>query len=127
MGEQLPPRDVPSVDAEKMKTMAGLLADSNPIHWDVGAVRALGMGERPVNQGPTNMAYVLDMVCQWAGGYDRLRRVRLRMTGNVFAGDHVRAVGEVGEVRDGLAECAVSLEVVGGGTALSGTVTVALP
>lgn len=128
IGDSLPPRDVPSVDAEKMKTMAALLSDSNPIHWDAEAVRAAGLGDRPVNQGPSNMAYVLDMVSSWAGGYERLRRVRLRFTGNVFAGDHVRASGTVADVRreDGetVTECDVRLDVVGGGTVLSGTATV---
>ncbi|MFA1551830.1 MaoC family dehydratase [Actinomadura chokoriensis] len=128
IGDELPSRDVRSVDAEKMKTMAALLSDANPIHWDVEAVRATGLGDRPINQGPTNMAYVLDMLSSWAGGHDRLRRVRLRFTGNVFAGDHVRAAGTVTDVRDEggatVAECEVRLDVVGGGTVLSGTALV---
>jgi len=128
IGDELPSRDVRSVDAEKMKTMAALLSDANPIHWDVEAVRATGLGDRPINQGPTNMAYVLDMLSSWAGGHDRLRRVRLRFTGNVFAGDHVRAAGTVTDVRDEdgatVAECEVRLDVVGGGTVLSGTASV---
>ena len=43
--------EVPSVSAEKMKTMAALLSEPRLIHWDVATVRALGMGERPINQG----------------------------------------------------------------------------
>ncbi|MFB4308187.1 MaoC family dehydratase [Actinomadura sp. GTD37] len=128
IGDELPPRDIPSVDAEKMKTMAALLSDGNPIHWDVEAVRAAGLGDRPVNQGPTNMAYVLDMLASWSGGHDRLRRIRLRFTGNVFAGDHLRAAGTVTDVRDEdgatVADCEVRLDVVGGGTVLSGTASV---
>ncbi|CND74828.1 MaoC-like dehydratase [Mycobacterium tuberculosis] len=128
IGDELPPRDIRSVDAEKMKTMAALLSDANPIHWDVEAVRAAGLGDRPINQGPTNMAYVMDMLSSWAGGPDRLRRIRLRFTGNVFAGDHVRATGTVTGVRDEdgatVADCDVRLDVVGGGTVLSGTASV---
>ena len=55
-------RDVLSVlariDPAPMKTVAALLNDSNPIHWDVESVKSLGMGDRVVNQGPNNMAYV---------------------------------------------------------------------
>jgi len=111
--------------------MAALLADSNPIHWDAAAVRSVGLGDRPVNQGPTNMAYVLNMLCSWAGGYDRLERVTFRLTDNVCAGDAVRATGTVTEVRPDasgmVADCDVRLEIAGGGAALSGTATVHLP
>ena len=62
VGDALSERVIESVDAEKMKTMALLLRDPNPIHWDVGSVRELGMGDRPVNQGPNNMAYLGGML-----------------------------------------------------------------
>ena len=67
-GETLPPLVVESVDAEKMKLMAALLRDPNPIHIDAASVRALGLGDRPVNQGPTNLSYLLEMVMRWSGG-----------------------------------------------------------
>lgn len=130
VGARLPEWRVPAVSAEKMKTTAALLADPNPIHWDVEAVRALGMGDRPINQGPLNMAYVLNMVAAWSGGHDRLRRFRVRFRGNVFAGDELCAGGVITGVRVEagitLADCDVSLEVVGGAEVLSGTATVAV-
>ncbi|MEB3366421.1 MaoC family dehydratase [Saccharopolyspora mangrovi] len=130
VGARLPEWRVPAVSAEKMKTTAALLADPNPIHWDVEVVRALGMGERPINQGPLNMAYVLNMLAAWSGGHDRLRRFRVRLRGNVFAGDELSAGGVVTGVRaeagTTLADCDVSLDVVGGATVLSGTATVAV-
>ncbi|MGW0005270.1 MaoC family dehydratase [Nocardia grenadensis] len=104
---------LPEVSAEKMKTMALLLADPNPIHFDVGAVRSLGLGDRPVNQGPNNVGYVLNMLGGWAGGTDRVRALRVRFLGNVFGGDHVICRGTVTAVRaDGgsvLADCTVEL------------------
>ncbi|MDI2027758.1 MaoC family dehydratase [Saccharopolyspora sp. TS4A08] len=128
VGARLPEWRVPAVSAEKMKTTAALLADPNPIHWDVEVVRALGMGERPINQGPLNMGYVLNMLAAWSGGHDRLRRFRVRFRGNVFAGDELRAGGSVTGVREEagmtVADCDVSLDVVGGTTVLSGTAAV---
>src|SRR5690606_30435151 len=61
-GTRLPDWDVPAVDAGRMKTTAALLRDPTPIHWDPAVLRELGMGERPINQGPLNMAYVMNML-----------------------------------------------------------------
>ena len=131
VGTQLPAYDVPSVSAEKMKTMAALLSDPTPIHWDVETLRALGMGDRPVNQGPLNMGYVMNAVTGWAGGPDRLRRLRVRFLGTVLAGQALRVRGSVTALRneDGvrLADVDVALEVVGGDAVVSGSATVVLP
>lgn len=130
IGTELPRYQVPSVSAEKMKTMAALLADPTPIHWDVATVRALGMGERPINQGPLNMGYVMNAVTGWAGGPDRLRRLRVRFLSTVVAEQHLAVRGTVTALReeDGrhVAECDVVLEVVGGEPVVSGTATVVL-
>ena len=128
-GTAIPPLEV-DVDPERMKVMAALLGDPNPIHFDTRALAALGMEERPVNQGPLNMGYLQTMLARWAGGRDRLLEFRVRFQGNVLAGDRVRAQGQVTEVRDTergrVATCEISLEVVGGSVALSGTADVLL-
>jgi acyl dehydratase len=130
VGEELPVYDLPAVSPEKMKTMTALLSDPSPIHFDVATVRALGMGDRVINQGPLNMGYVMNAVAQWAGGPDRLRRLKVRFLGNVLAGDHVRVRAVVTALREEenlpLAECDVVLEVVGGDPVVSGTATVVL-
>ena len=130
VGTELPAYDVPSVSAEKMKTMAALLNDPTPIHWDVATLRALGMGDRPVNQGPLNMGYVMNAVTAWAGGPESLRRLRVRFLGTVLAGQHLRVRGTVSGLReeDGvrLADCDVVLEVVDGDAVVSGSATVVL-
>jgi acyl dehydratase len=129
-GDALPDWVVAAVAAEKMKTMAAILDDSNPIHFDVEAVRRLGMGDRVVNQGPNNMAYVMNMLSDWAGGPGHLRELTVRFQANVFAGDRLVAGGRVVEVREErgirLAVCEVWLQVVDGPRALSGTATVML-
>ena len=130
VGTELPVYEIPSVSAEKMKTMAALLNDPTPIHWDVATLQALGMGDRPINQGPLNMGYVMNAVTDWAGGPERLRRLRVRFLGNVLAGHHLRVRATVTALReeDGarLADCDVVLEVVDGDAVVSGSATVVL-
>jgi acyl dehydratase len=97
-GDPLPELVIERVDPQKMKTMAALLRDPNPIHWDVDSVRALGMGDRPVNQGPNNMAYLVNLLTSFAGGWDRVRDLHVRFLANVFAGDRLVAGGVVTDV-----------------------------
>ncbi|MGB6245679.1 MaoC family dehydratase [Gordonia sp. (in: high G+C Gram-positive bacteria)] len=118
------------VDAAPMKTMAALLADPNPIHWDARVVAELGLGDQPINQGPLNMGYIHTMLADWAGGRDRIREFHVRFLGNVFAGQTVRAGAELTAVRDGpdgrLIDCEVWLDVDGADRALAGTATVVM-
>ena len=67
VGTDIPTRVVECVGAAEMKTMAALLHDPNPIHWDSEATRALEMGEHVVNQGPINMSYVMNALVSWVG------------------------------------------------------------
>ena len=116
------------VDAQRMKLMAALLADPNPIHFDPRVLAGLGMDERPVNQGPLNMGYLQTMLARWAGGRERLLTFQVRFQGNVLAGDRVRAEGTVTGLRASergrIATCDLRLEVLGGTTALTGTAEV---
>jgi acyl dehydratase len=128
VGDELAPLVIESVSSEAMKTVAALLHDPNPIHFDVDTVRSLGMGERAVNQGPNNMAYIVAMLTRYAGGPERIRRLRVRFLGNVFAGDRVAARGRVTDVheQDGerLADVEVWLERAEDDRVLEGTATV---
>ncbi len=127
VGDELPCLAIEAVDAEKMKTMAALLADSNPIHWDVDTVKALGMGDQPVNQGPNNLGYVMNMLGDWAGGAERIQHIRVRFLDNVFAGDRLEAGGSVTAVNgDGTVECDVWLARDGTHPVLAGTATLSM-
>lgn len=130
VGTEIPPLVIAEVPVEPMKTVAALLHDSNPIHWDVEAVKALGMGDRVVNQGPNNMAYIVTMLADWAGGPDRVRGLRVRFLGNVLAGDRLTARGVVTAVREEggerLADLDVRLERAEDDRVLDGTAVVAL-
>jgi acyl dehydratase len=130
VGTELPAFVVDPVPIEVMKTVAALLRDPNPIHFDAGAVAALGMGDRPVNQGPTNMAYVCNMLRAWTGDPASLRRLQVRFLGNVFAGDRVIAGGVVTGIREEggnrLADLDVWLERSPEDRVLAGAATVAI-
>ncbi len=128
VGDRIPDWVLDPVPDGAMKVMALLLADPNPIHWDVAAVEALGMGDRPINQGPSNEAYVVNMLLAWLGDPGRLRSITVRFQANVFAGDRVVAGGVVTGVRDEggvpVADCEVWLDRGDGTRALAGTAVV---
>jgi acyl dehydratase len=130
VGMEIPPLVIADVSPEPMKTVAALLNDSNPIHFDAESVKALGMGDRVVNQGPNNMAYIVTMLCSWAGSPALVRGLRVRFLGNVFAGDSLTARGTVTGVREEggrrLADLDVRLERAEDDRVLDGTAVVAL-
>lgn len=126
VGDRIPELVIDPVDVEKMKTMAALLQDPNPIHWDVEVVKRLGMGDRPVNQGPNNWAYIGSMLAAWAGGDEKVRNMRVRFLDNVFGGDRVVAGGEVTAVDGDRVTCDVWLKRDGEHPVVSGTAVVVM-
>ncbi len=132
VGDSIPDWVMESVRPERMRTMAAILRDPNPVHWDRKAVAALpfGIGERTINQGPLGLSYMLNMLMDWAGPTS-VRRVTVRFPKVVLDGDHVTAGGRVTAIReeDGvrLADCDIWLSREGESPSLEGTATVALP
>jgi acyl dehydratase len=131
--EELPVWTLDRVDAEKMKLLALLLADPNPLHFDPESASRLGIAERPVNQGPSNMAMLVNLL-RAAYPTGRPSRLRVQLRGSVIAGQAVRAGGRVTErVADGdgeLVRCEVWLRVEGApedSTVLSGQAEVRCP
>jgi 3-hydroxybutyryl-CoA dehydratase len=112
------------VDPERMKELADVLDDPNPIHVDPAVVRALGMGDRVINQGPANCSYVVNMLRrEYPGG--TITRISFRLLANVYAGDTVIAGSRV-EARDETeAHCTIWLDA-DGRRAVEGTATVVL-
>jgi len=98
VGQQLEPFVIESVDPEAMKTMAAILQDPNPIHFDTKVTRQLGLGDHPVNQGPTNLTWLTEFVQRFAGGPDRLVTLKVRFLGNVFGGERFQCTGTVSAV-----------------------------
>ena len=107
-GTAIPPWEMPSVDPARMKTMAALLRDPYPVHWDRAATGGLGLAGRVINQGPLNLGYVANMLMAWSGPAS-IRRLTVSFGRPVLDGDRVVAGGRVREVVDGVALCDVWL------------------
>ena len=126
-GDSIPEWVMSSVSAERMKTMAAILRDPNPLHWDRQAVAALplGLGERTINQGPLGLGYIINMLHAWKGP-ESLRRIRMTFPHVVLDGDRVTAKGVVESVDGGVAHCSVWLEHSDGRRLLEGSAEVYL-
>lgn len=112
-GTVIPAWIMADVDPARMKTMAAILRDPYPVHWDRDAVAALGLGHRVVNQGPLNLSYIVNMLTSWQGP-TCVRRLQVSFNRPVLDHDRVTARGEVTsvDVVDGerRALCEVRLE-----------------
>jgi acyl dehydratase len=97
VGDAIPSLVIESVDPQRMKTMAAILRDPYPIHWDCDAVESMGCGQRTINQGPLNLGYIANMLMAWAGD-DSIRRLTVQFHARVLDGDRVEAGGVVDAV-----------------------------
>ena len=94
VGDEIPPWAMADVSPERMKTMAAILRDPYPVHWDRDAVEAIGLGHRTINQGPLNLSYLCNMLMAWQGP-DCVRRLTVSFGRPVLDHDHVVAEGTV--------------------------------
>jgi acyl dehydratase len=126
-GDRIPPFTVVSVDAQRMKTMAAILRDPYPIHWDKEATALIGLGGRTVNQGPLNLGYIANMLMAWAGD-GAIRRLIVAFHARVLDGENVEAHGLIDSVtvtdQGWMASCSVWL-MRGPDRVVSGTAEVA--
>lgn len=109
VGDSLPDFVVECVSTEAMKQWSVYLADPNRIHLDPEAVRAKGLGERVINQGPINVAYMMNLLlAAFPGG--RIESMTSRFLDNVYGGERVVARGHVSAAAGGRYTCEVFLE-----------------
>lgn len=118
------------VDPQSMVVWSEILKDPNPIHLDVAAVKAMGLGTRRINQGPANLAYLINGVLRAFPGA-KIEQVSNRFVGNVLEDDMILVSGSVNRVESvtgGLrVTCEMVLDVEGRGPAVTGTVQVLVP
>ena len=130
VGQEIPLWTMEKVCPARMRTVAAILRDPNPVHWDRSFVAERGGGERGGNQSPLNVGYVANMLMAWAG-QESIRHLRVRFNSNVLEGDRVEASGTVTEIHriDGvlIAECDVRLTRQTGELALEGVASVIVP
>jgi 3-hydroxybutyryl-CoA dehydratase len=125
VGDVLPPFVIESVSPEAMKQWAVFLADPNPIHLDVEVVKAKGLGDRVINQGPINVAYMMNMLMRaFPGG--RIQSMDSRFLDNVYGGDRAVVNGKVTAINGNTISCEFALDIDGRGTVNAGTATVVI-
>ena len=125
VGDALPPFVIERVSPDAMRDWSVFLADPNPIHLDVAVVKAKGLGDKRINQGPINVAYMMNMLMAAFPGC-RIEAMDSRFLDNVYEGDRVTAVGRVTAVEDNRVTCEFTLDADGRGTVNSGTATISI-
>jgi len=131
VGDEIPQWEMQSVSAPRMATMAAILRDPNPLHWDREAVNnTLGIGKHTINQGPLGLSYMINMLHCWSGE-NSIRRIKMGFPMPlVLDGDCVIAMGVVtasNKKEDGQwVECDIWLQKKEK-RLLDGTATVFLP
>jgi acyl dehydratase len=125
VGDALPPFVIESVSPDAMRDWSVFLADPNPIHLDVDVVKAKGLGDKRINQGPINVAYMMNMLMAAVPGC-RIEAMDSRFLDNVYEGDHLTASGTVTAIDGNRIACEFTLDVAGRGTVNSGTATLTI-
>ena len=129
VGDLLTPWRLEQVEPANMRELADLLRDPNPIHLDAAAVKQLGLGDRVINQGPANLAYIVNMLNAALPGASLLQ-LDARFLSNVFGGDAVEAGGRVTSVASDASgtrvSCEIWLNVDGRGPAVGGSAVLLL-
>lgn len=127
IGDSIPEWSI-EVSAQRMQTMAAILRDPNPVHWDRQSVAMLGLGERTINQGPLGVGYIVNMLHAWAGE-NCISRLFIRFPNPlILDGDFITAKGEVTAIHeDDQVEVETWLERDGQRGLIEATATVQLP
>jgi acyl dehydratase len=115
---------------------ANVSGDDNPIHQDEEYARKSG-APTVFAMGMLNAGYLATAVSQWFGGAQNIRRLKVRFTTRVWAGDEVVCSGRVVSVHGGIATVALEVKRRGKGpeglglaeeeTAIIGEADVELP
>jgi 3-hydroxybutyryl-CoA dehydratase len=128
VGDALKSFRIEKVSPDGMKAWAKFLHDPNPIHLDPAVVKAKGLGDRVINQGPANLAYLINML-QRAVPNAQIESLEVRYVDNVFGGEAVEAGGTIKDVAtDGATRrisCEVWLRAPARGPVLTGTAVLA--
>ena len=128
IGFEIAPWTMDAVDPARMKTMAAILRDPYPVHWDRDANQAIGLGGRVINQGPLNLGYIVNMLLAWAGP-SCVRRLTVSFGRPVLDGDRVTARGRVTAIDEVAGERRATCEVWldrAGEVVVSGTAVVSV-
>lgn len=105
------------VPQESMDTWAKILDDPNPIHLDVNSVKSLGLGDKTINQGPANIAYIMNMLEQNFPN-SQIIKMNNKMTNSILEGELVNVSGQILNIKDkesqSIISCTLKLTAEGG-------------
>ena len=96
------------VSKEDFIRYADASGDDNPIHQDEEYARQNG-APTVFAMGMLNAGYLSTAVSHWFGGPERIKRLKVRFTNRVWAGDEVVCTGRVVSIEGSIVN--VSLEV----------------
>ena len=65
-GARIPPFVMDDITMDRIHMIMDLMHDTNPVHDDPELVERRKL-RGPVNQGPANLSYILNMLHAWAG------------------------------------------------------------
>lgn len=129
-GTELPPFVMTGIDMERVHVVMEVMHDVNPMHDDLALIEERGL-RGPVNQGPANLSYVVNMLHAWAGPELVLERLEFEFKDIVVPGDTVTARGAVTEEERLEAAvrvtCDVRLELEDGTPAVVGRARLRIP
>jgi 3-hydroxybutyryl-CoA dehydratase len=112
-----------------MHVWAKVLRDPNRIHLDPEVVRARGLGDRVINQGPANASYIMNMLLA-AYPAGRLASIKVRFLDNVFGDEMVAPSAVVQQIEESAEGRIISFNIAlhaGGRLVLDGEAAVLTP
>ena len=88
-----------TVRQDNLVTWSNILNDPNPIHLNQSKVKELGLGNNCINQGPANIAYILNSI-NYNFPNSKILNLTNKLKGNVFSGDNVNVTGKITDLRN---------------------------
>ena len=86
-----------TVTQENMNLWAEILDDPNPIHLDVNSVKSLGLGEKTINQGHANIAYIINAI-NYNFPDSEIIKLNNNMTDSILEGDKITVSGQIDNI-----------------------------
>ncbi len=93
-GDSVTPLKKGPLTREEIKAYGFASGDTNPIHMDERAGVMAGLGG-VIQHGLRSMAFVSQMLVDWAGAPDRLRKIDVQFRAMVRPGDIVTSTGKI--------------------------------
>jgi acyl dehydratase len=126
VGAALPPITKPPITTRQLVMYAGASGDFNAIHYDA-AFAAAGGFPSVIAHGMLSMAFLAQLVSDFAGGPRAIARLSARFRAVTFPGDVITCAGEVADRRIEAGVRTVELKLVArnqaGAVTLEGSAT----